>query len=62
MLVDLGDGVETGQPVARIWRLDLSGHAPDTVRATHTGILAARHFPGLVGSGDCLAVVASVTG
>ena len=62
MLVDLGDEVETGQPVAKIWRLDLSGHAPDTVRATHTGIVAARHFPGLVGSGDCLAVVASVTG
>jgi len=60
MLVDLGEDVQTGQPVARIWRLDCSGTAPETVRATHTGILAARHFPGLVGSGDCLAVVASV--
>jgi N-alpha-acetyl-L-2,4-diaminobutyrate deacetylase len=62
ILVDLGETVETGQPLARIWRLDRSGDPPETVRARHHGLLAARHFPGLLGSGDCLAVVASVSG
>jgi N2-acetyl-L-2,4-diaminobutanoate deacetylase len=28
--------------------------------AQRSGILAARHFPGLIGTGDCLAVIATV--
>ncbi|MFV0302326.1 MAG: N(2)-acetyl-L-2,4-diaminobutanoate deacetylase DoeB, partial [Paracoccus sp. (in: a-proteobacteria)] len=57
-LADLGDPVTAGQPIARIWPADRSGAAPDAVPAHRDGILAARHFPGLVQGGDCLAVIA----
>ena len=59
-LADLGDAVTAGQPLAQIWPTDRSGVAPRQVSAQRGGILAARHFPGLVQSGDCLAVIASV--
>ena len=59
-LVDLGDPVRMGAPLARIWPTGRSGVAATEVIARHEGILAARHFPGLIRSGDCLAVVASV--
>ena len=61
MCVDLGDRVATGQPLARIWSTGHSGRAPEVVSSTQSGILAARHFPGLIQSGDCLAVVAQIT-
>jgi len=57
-MVDLGESVRKGEPLARIWPLDRTGVQPETVLAKRDGILAARHFPGLVGMGDCLAVVA----
>ena len=59
-LADLGDPVRAGQPLAQIWPPDRSGIAPEQVLAHRDGILAARHFPGLVQSGDCLAVIATV--
>lgn len=55
---DLGAPVTRGATIARIWPLDRSGAAPVEVRAPRDGILAARHFPGLVQMGDCLSVVA----
>ena len=55
---DLGDAVLGGQVVARIWPPDRTGVAPHEVRAGHDGLLAGRHFPGLVQAGDCVAVVA----
>lgn len=58
MCVDLGSKVRSGDPLARIWRVDRSGHAPETVASTQIGILAARHFPGLIQAGDCISVVA----
>jgi N2-acetyl-L-2,4-diaminobutanoate deacetylase len=58
-LVDLGEAVEAGAPLARIWPADRTGRAPVTVTAQRAGLLAARHFPGLVQMGDCLAVIAS---
>ncbi len=57
-LVDLGASVECGQAVARIWPVDRTGVAPVACHARRGGILMARHFPGLVKTGDCLAVVA----
>ncbi|KGJ04515.1 N-alpha-acetyl-L-2,4-diaminobutyrate deacetylase [Paracoccus halophilus] len=57
-LADLGDPVRAGQPLARIWPPDRTGAAPVEMRANRDGILVARHFPGLVQSGDCLAVIA----
>ena len=59
-LVDLGGEVRTGQPLARIWRTDRTGAAPALCHARLDGILTARHVPGLVQLGDCIAVVAQV--
>ncbi|MGB3314301.1 MAG: N(2)-acetyl-L-2,4-diaminobutanoate deacetylase DoeB [Albidovulum sp.] len=57
-LADLGDSVEKGQPLARIWASDRTGVQPATITAKRAGLLTARHFPGLVKSGDCVAVIA----
>ena len=57
-LVDMGDSVAEGQPIARIWPPDRTGVAPGTITAKRAGLLAARHFPGLVKAGDCVAVIA----
>lgn len=58
-LVDLGDEVRAGQPLARIWPADRTGLGPTVHVARRSGLLAARHFPGLIGTGDCLAVLAT---
>ena len=59
-LIDLGEDVTKGDTLVRIWSTKRSGTAPQEVKAQSSGILAARHFPGLVAPGDCLAVVAAV--
>ncbi len=59
-LADLGEPVEKGQVIARIWGVARTGADALEHRAKRGGMLAARHFPGLVKSGDCLAVVAVV--
>lgn len=59
-LVDLGMPVERGDVVARIHSVERTGTEPVDLRAGLSGILAARHFPGLVKSGDCAAVVGTV--
>ena len=56
-LVDLGDAVAKGQPVARIFPVTRTGVAPVTVSAGRDGLLLARHFPGLVKPGHCVAVI-----
>lgn len=58
--VDLGDKVAVGDVIARIWPVDRTGLAPVAYHAKRSGILASRHFPGLIQSGDCLAVVAEI--
>ena len=55
---DLGEVVEAGEPVAAVYPVHKTGLAPMTYRAKIPGILMARHFPGLIQTGDCLAVVA----
>ncbi|MFC0401499.1 N(2)-acetyl-L-2,4-diaminobutanoate deacetylase DoeB [Paraburkholderia rhizosphaerae] len=57
---DLGDTVETGDVIARIYDATRSGAMPVEYRARRGGLLAARHFPGLVHIGDTVAVVADV--
>ncbi|MCB2137665.1 MAG: N(2)-acetyl-L-2,4-diaminobutanoate deacetylase DoeB [Rhodobacteraceae bacterium] len=59
-LVDLGDSVRKDQVVARIWPADRTGRQPVECVAGRDGLLTARHFPGLVKAGDCLAVIAVV--
>lgn len=57
-LVDLGDRVEKGQVVAMIYPVGRTGLDPIELRARRNGLFTARHFPGLVKPGDCVAVVA----
>jgi N-alpha-acetyl-L-2,4-diaminobutyrate deacetylase len=57
-MVDLGGAVSEGQVVARIHDITRTGVEPHEIRAKLSGMLAARHFPGLVKAGDCAAVVA----
>ncbi len=57
-LKDLGERVARGECLARIYPVTQTGSAPFEHRAAMDGVLAARHFPGLVKIGDCLTVVA----
>ena len=57
-LVDLGAPVTAGDAVARIHPTTRTGLAPVELRARLSGLLVARHFPGLIQPGDCAAVVA----
>ncbi|WP_425349753.1 N(2)-acetyl-L-2,4-diaminobutanoate deacetylase DoeB [Manganibacter manganicus] len=57
-MVDLGEAVEAGAVIARIHSTGRTGQAPQEIRAKMSGLLAARHFPGLVKAGDCVSVVA----
>ena len=44
--------------LARVHNIERTGLAPVEYRAKIDGVLAGRHFPGLVKMGDFLAVVA----
>ncbi len=57
-VVDLGSEIGRGDVVARLWPADRTGAAPVECRVKRSGTLIARHFPGLVQTGDCIAVVA----
>lgn len=57
-MVDLGEPVEQDTVLARIHSVGRTGIVPQEIRAKMSGLLAARHFPGLVKAGDCAAVVA----
>ncbi|THF57750.1 N(2)-acetyl-L-2,4-diaminobutanoate deacetylase DoeB [Ollibium composti] len=61
-MVDLGEPVKKGTVVARIHGTGRTGLAPQDIRSRMDGLLAARHFPGLVKAGDCVAVVAVEVG
>ena len=60
MLVDLGEEVTRRSTLARIWSTERTGARPAILEARTSGILAARHHPGLIQPGDCLAVVARI--
>jgi N2-acetyl-L-2,4-diaminobutanoate deacetylase len=55
--VDLGTQVRRGDLIARIHDVERTGGAVADYRAARDGILAGRHFPGLVQTGDTLAVI-----
>jgi N-alpha-acetyl-L-2,4-diaminobutyrate deacetylase len=57
-MIDLGGAVAEGQVIARIHDITRTGIEPHEIRAKLSGMLAARHFPGLVKAGDCASVVA----
>jgi len=56
-VIDLGAGVRRGDLVARVHDIERTGGAVAEYRAARDGILAGRHFPGLVQTGDTLAVI-----
>lgn len=56
--VQLGHSVAKGDLIAEIWDCGATGRAPLQVFAQRPGLLAARHHPGLIKPGDCLAVLA----
>ncbi len=57
---DLGEPVRHGEVLARVYPVEKTGSAPQEYRASLDGVLAARHFPGLVKSGDCIAVIGCI--
>ncbi len=58
MCVELGAWVQAGKLVARVHRTDRNGQAPAEYHAERSGLLAGRHFPGLIKPGDFLALIA----
>ena len=61
-LADLGDRLERGQPIARIYPTGRTGADPIALHTRRAGLFTARHFPGLVKPGDCAAVIAEEIG
>ncbi len=61
-MVALGQRVAEGDLIARVYDIERSGWRPVEYTANREGLVAGRHFPGLVQSGDTLAVIAEVTG
>lgn len=55
-VVALGDPISVGQVIARVHDPRHLGRPPVDYRATLDGILAMRHFPGLVMMGDAIAM------
>ena len=58
--IDLGQPVRKGDVIAKIWPVDRTGAAPVQYHAAMDGVLVGRHFPGLVKTGDCVAVAAQI--
>jgi len=58
LCVDLGEDVSEGDVVARVYDPERTGQSPVEYRAKMDGLLTARHFPGLIKMGDCVAVMA----
>jgi N2-acetyl-L-2,4-diaminobutanoate deacetylase len=56
--VDLGDTVSKGQTLARVHDMTRTGSEPVIYSSPIDGIFTARHFPGLIGMGDIVAVIA----
>lgn len=57
-LADLGDRVAQGQDIALIYPTGRTGVEPVVLQSKRAGLFTARHFPGLVKPGDCVAVIA----
>lgn len=55
---DLGERVDKGQVIAMIYPTGRTGLDPVELRVRRSGLFTARHFPGLVKPGDCVAVIA----
>ena len=56
--IDLGEAVSKGDVIARVYDTERTGADPIEYRSNMDGILSSRHFPGLIKTGDCVAVIA----
>ena len=61
-MVDLGEPVNEGEVVARVHPIGRTGLAPREIKARMSGLLVARHFPGMVKAGDCVSVLGVTDG
>lgn len=57
---DLGATVQKGDIIAKVWPSERTGAAPAIYTAQMDGLVAARHFPGLIKMGDCMIVLSVV--
>ncbi|EPJ43569.1 MAG: succinate dehydrogenase subunit [Osedax symbiont Rs2] len=60
MCVSLGDNINKGDIIARIYSLERTGQLAEEYFAQRDGILAARRHPALINIGDTFAVLATV--
>lgn len=58
LCIDLGQTVKAGSTIAYVHDTKRTGTKAAEYKAKIDGILAARHFPGIIKSGDTLAVIA----
>jgi len=56
----LGDKVNKGDVIAYVHNAQKTGGEPSPYCARRSGLLVGRHHPGLISTGDCLAVLARV--
>lgn len=57
LMMELGDLVAKGDPVAKIHDIERTGTDPKIYHAPISGILIGQHWPGLVRPGDSVAVI-----
>ena len=58
--VSLGDAVQSGDLLARVYSTERTGVAPVEYRSASDGIIMGRHFPSLVKTGDFMNVIARI--
>jgi N2-acetyl-L-2,4-diaminobutanoate deacetylase len=58
MLVNLGEMVSAGQPLAQVHDMQHPEREPQIYTAGRDGLLIGRHHPGLIGQGDFLSLIA----
>jgi len=58
--VKLGDPVQTGDLIARVYATERTGGAAVEYTATSDGIIVGRHFPSLIKIGDFMNVIARI--
>jgi len=56
----LGDAVQTGDLIARVYSTERTGDDPVEYRAASDGIILGRHFPSLIKIGDFMNVIARI--
>ncbi len=59
--VSLGDAVQSGDLIARVYSSERTGDAPVEYHAASNGIIMGRHFPSLIRIGDFMNVIARIT-